>query len=571
VVVFVPPLIYQHPLFWIAIFLILVAFYFLLIRWKTHTVNQRNKLLSETVSKQTAEIETEKSQLAKALEKQKNLTHELNMTQTTKNRMYAQISHEFKSPLQAIKSHLSKSEGYLHGNDKERIKGNIDNLLSISNEIMELSKAESGNLKLKKNWYNINGVIADQVELKQQLAIEKGIRIEQISKIEKQYLEFDISLMQKVIGNLLSNAIKFSPLGGNIRIESVVSNNTQIIEITDQGPGIPFSEIKNITLAYYQASNNTEDGTGIGLSLVKEILKLHDSKLVISSKLSEGSTFGFTLKRPKISQEEIILKNINIAGLDSQINRIIDPSKKIILAVDDSEDVLFFIQQALSSRFYVITAKNGEEALDALKKIKPNAIISDFNMPIMNGIEFLKHVRKLPSFQIIPFLFLTGSSSEETELQSIMAGADLILQKPILEDILITQVSQLLRRQKNISASIKSSFVHDLLPTSIQNDDLILMKELESIFLENISNGKLTSQEIADMIGIGEKTLRNRVKSITGNTVKVYFRNFRLEKAKQLLAEGYGNMGEVAMATGFSSLSYFSKSYKAYFNPNAKG
>jgi response regulator RpfG family c-di-GMP phosphodiesterase len=238
------------------------------------------------------------------------------------------------------------------------------------------------------------------------------------------------------------------------------------------------------------------------------------------------------------------------------------------LAVDDSQDVLFFIKQALSPKYYVITTENGEEALSALEKIETISIISDFNMPIMNGMELLKHVRRLPKYQTLPFLFLTGSSSEETELQSILAGVDLILQKPIQEDMLITKVSQLLLRQNKISASIKSSFAHDLFPTNLHNDDLILLQKLESIFLDNIDNGKLKSEEIANMMGVGEKTLRNRVKGITGKTMKEYFRNFRLEKAKLLLEEGYGNMGEVSTATGFSSLSYFSKSYKVYFGRN---
>jgi signal transduction histidine kinase/DNA-binding NarL/FixJ family response regulator len=566
--VYVPPLIFEYPLFWVVIIFTIVVSIYIFVKWRTNIINQRNKFLSATVSQQTYEIEEEKIQLAASLKKQKELTRDLNLSQVTKNRMYAQISHEFKSPLQAIKSHLSKNDGYIQPEEKERIKGNINNLLGISNEIMELSKAESGNLKVKKNWYNINGVIAEQVELKYQLAAEKNITIIQPSKSDKQYIKFDISLLQKVVNNLLSNAIKFSPQGGEIHIESKVSDDLQIVEIKDQGSGIPASEIENLTLAYYQASNNSKEGTGIGLSLVKEILKLHDSGLDISSELDKGSTFGFKLKRPEISQEEIYANNINTIGVIQQISNLIDPGKRIILAVDDSQDVLFFIKQALSPKYYVITTENGEEALSALEKIETIAIISDFNMPIMNGMELLKHVRRLPKYQTLPFLFLTGSSSEETELQSILAGVDLILQKPIQEDMLITKVSQLLLRQNKISASIKSSFAHDLFPTNLHNDDLILLQKLESIFLDNIDNGKLKSEEIANMMGVGEKTLRNRVKGITGKTMKEYFRNFRLEKAKLLLEEGYGNMGEVSTATGFSSLSYFSKSYKVYFGRN---
>ncbi|MFT6780796.1 MAG: signal transduction histidine kinase/DNA-binding response OmpR family regulator [Saprospiraceae bacterium] len=567
--VYVPPLIYQYPLFWFVLFLLVAGSIYLFVKWRTRIINQRNKFLSATVSQQTHEIEVEKNQLAASLKKQRELTRDLNFSQASKNRMYAQISHEFKSPLQAIKSHLSKTDGHIQPEEKQRINGNIDNLLGISNEIMELSRAESGIIKIKKNWYNINGVIADQVELKSQLAYDKNVSIIQPSQINKQYLEFDISLIQKVINNLLSNAIKFSPYGGEILISSKIERDKQIIEIKDEGSGIPTSEIEKVTLAYYQATNNTDAGTGIGLSLVKEILKTHESKLNISSQLGKGSTFGFELLRPKVSQKDIISNHINTSSLVTQLSKIIDPNKSIILAVDDSLDVLYFITQALSQNYYVIATENGEEALKALNTIEPVAIISDFNMPIMNGMELLKNVRQFPKYQALPFLFLTGSSSEETELQTIKAGADIILQKPIQEDMLVTMLSQLLKRQNNIAASIKSSFAHDLLPTNIHNDDLIIMQKLESIFLENIDNGKLKSKEVAEMIGLGEKTLRNRVKSISGKTIKEYFRNFRLEKAKLLLDEGFGTMGEVAIVTGFSSLSYFSKSYKAYFNKNA--
>jgi len=561
----VPALFYQRWWFLIGAPLFLGLLVYLYVRYMVRSVNARNEWLKTKVDEQTDAIIQEKQQLSESLQKQRELTKELNLSQASKNRMYAQISHEFKSPLQAINAHLNKGTGYIQGQDKDRIKGNIQNLLNISNEIMELSKAESGNLKVKKNWYNINGVINDQVELKIPLAEKKKIKITHPAYSDPQYLEFDISLIQKVLGNLLSNAIKFSPEGGTITIESNIEGQQQVVKISDQGPGIPENEIENLTLAYYQATNNEEDGTGIGLSLVKEILKLHDSHLEIESTLGQGSIFGFQLERSTKSQDKILSENVNSKLISLQANKILDPNKPIILAVDDSLDVLYFINRSLSHKYNVVTTENGMEAINALEQITPSAIISDYNMPIMNGMELLKNVRKNPAYLTLPFLILTGSSSEETELQSITAGADLILQKPIQEEMLVTKVKQLLNRQQSISDSLKTSFAHDLLPTNIHNDDLLLMNELEAVFLEHIDNGKLKSAEIAAVIGLGEKTLRNRVKGITGLTIKEYFRNFRLKKAKLLLDEGYGTMGEVAVATGFSSLSYFSKCYKKYF------
>ena len=557
---------YERWWFQLAVLMFIIGLVTLFVKWRTSIVKTQNVILESKVQKQTQELQNEKAQLAESLKAQKILTHELNVSQESKNRMYAQISHEFKSPLQAINVHLSNGENAIFHEDKIRIKNNIQNLLSISNEIMELSKAESGALKVKKNYYNINGVIDDQIGLKLPLIEKKGIQIVHHSKNELQYLLFDISLIQKVMNNLLSNAIKFSPKGGVITIKSTIDSDRQIIEVIDQGPGIPTEEIENLTLAYYQASNNTKDGTGIGLSLVDKILKLHKSKLTIKSKLGEGSNFSFELARPQIPQHQIIKENLSDLAIVSQVAQIIDQNKPIILAVDDSIDVLYFINHSLSKKYNVITASNGREALDYLDLVNPKAIISDYNMPIMDGIEFLKKVREIPKYTSVPFLILTGSLSEEKELRSISQGADIILRKPIQVDLLLTQVGQLLVRQKNISDSIKTGFAHDLLPTNIHNDDLIIMQQLETVFLEHIDNGKLKSEEIAAIVGLGEKTLRNRVKTITGLTIKEYFRNYRLEKAKLLLDEGYGTMGEVATATGFSSLSYFSKCYKKYFS-----
>jgi len=559
-------LLYERWWFQLGMLLLFIGIMYLLVKWRTGIVKAQNILLESKVKEQTLALEREKIQLAESLEAQKVLTTELNITQASKNRMYAQISHEFKSPLQAINAHLSKGENTILQVDKTRIKSNIQNLLDISNEIMELSKAESGALKVKKKYYNINGVINDQIELKMPLAEKKNVSIIHDAKNDPQYLEFDISLIQKVMNNLLSNAIKFSPEGGSITIKSSINTNSHLIEVADNGPGIPKEEIENLTMAYYQASNNSKDGTGIGLSLVEKILKLHGSKLNIKSRLGTGSTFSFELVRPTISQSQIVEENIGAIPIGSQMEKIVDTSKPILMAVDDSVDVLYFISQSLSSKYNVITASNGKEALESIDAVDPVAIVSDYNMPIMNGMELLKKIRKKPKYKSLPFLILTGSSSEETEMQSIIAGADLILQKPIQEELLITKVGQLLDRQRSISESIKTGFAHDLLPTNIHNDDLIIMQQLEAVFLEHIDNGKLKSEEIASMVGLGEKTLRNRVKSITGLTIKEYFRNYRLEKAKLLLEEGYGTMGEVASATGFSSLSYFSKSYKKYFS-----
>ena len=562
----VPPLYYQRWSFWILSGLALTGLIALLVSWRMNLVKQRNKLLKEKVAEQTLALSLEKEQLSKSLVTQKQLTHELNLSQEAKNRMYAQISHEFNSPLQAIKANLKNGDGTIIVENHKRISNNINKLINISNEIMQLSKAESGKLKAKKNWYNINGIIKEQIELLKPLADQKNIEIIFQNK-HRYFLDIDISLIQKVIGNLLSNAIKFSTVDQVVQISSKTERQAHLIEISDHGLGIPATDIPSLTLPYYQATNNIEKGTGIGLSLVAEILKLHDSELKVKSELGVGSSFSFSLKKPSLSQEEILKKHIDLTDLESQIKLAKAGKHPLILAVDDSRDVLFFINQTLSTNYQVINASNGANALKVLEEIEPALIISDVNMPILNGMELLKTVRNIEQLKAIPFLFLTGSLTEDTELQSIKAGADFLIKKPIQEGYLLSKIEQMIAMRRNIEQKVKSSFSHNLLPKNIHNDDLFLMKELETVILENMNNSKLKSEDISSLLGIGEKTLRNRVKKITGHTIKEYLRRIRLEKAKLLIEENHGTLGEIAVATGFSSLSYFTKSYKAYFSP----
>lgn len=538
----------------------------LFVKWRTGIIKEQNKLLEDKVAQQTRELENEKVQLAESLESQQKLTHELNLSQATKNRMYAQISHEFKSPLQAINSYLSSSEDYISEIDKKRISGNIKQLLNTSSEIMDLSKAESGALKAKKDFYNINNIIQEQIELKTGLLREKELHIEFKNRDKRVYLFCDISLMQKVISNLLSNAIKFSNKGDTIHVDSVEDQNDLTISIIDQGVGIPEQEIKNLTLAYFQASNNNKKGTGIGLSLVDKILELHDSKLQIESKIEEGSKFSFTISKPKESFDEIHSIHFDQVDILTQISQIINPNKPTILAVDDSLDILHFLKRTLSKPYNIIATTNGLTALEQVRIINPSLILSDVNMPIMSGTELLKSLRNIPEYESIPFLLLTGSVSEKTELVGLESGADFVLQKPIEADFLLSQIKQILNRQTKVIDKTKERFVHGLLPQQILDDDRKLMMTIENFILENIDNPKLLSQDIANALGVGEKTLRNKVKNITGFTIKEYLKNFRLEKAKLLLEQNYGTKGEIAIAVGFSSLSYFSKSYKKYFS-----
>jgi YesN/AraC family two-component response regulator len=214
----------------------------------------------------------------------------------------------------------------------------------------------------------------------------------------------------------------------------------------------------------------------------------------------------------------------------------------------------------------VIALSRGELALKNLQKITPKLIISDVNMPYMDGLELLKGVRKRSRFKAVPFVFLTGSASEDTEVIGLSSGADSVLHKPIKVASLKSKVRRVLDQKAEIVKESEQFFSNKVLAEQLQDDDQALMLKLEEVIMDNLKKTDLKSRDIAILLGMGEKTLRNKVKTLTGMTVKEYLRMMRMETAKKLIDQKYGTYSEIATSVGFSSLSYFRKSYKAYVN-----
>lgn len=560
---YVSPRWYQRPLVWLLGLLMTMAVVYAFVRWRLRTVATQNQRLQAIVNQQTQQIRLEKDQLAKSLSNEKRLSRELSLSQQAKNRMYAQISHEFRSPLQAVRGYLDRPPPAYDEGKRQQIKDNINNLLQISDEMLDLSRAEAGKLKARKAYHNLHAILREQVSLMRPLADTRSVELKLEKLGQLTYVSVDFALMQKVINNLLSNAIKYSPVGEQVVISIDRNSESATVQVSDKGSGIPAAEIPHLTTAYFQASNTSGKGSGIGLSLAEEILKLHDSHLVISSRLGAGSQFSFSLAVADIPPAQ--LRQVSMAiPIPQQVAALPDQSKPMVLALDDSMQVLTYVQNALRAHCRVVISDNALAVLDNLDVIQPDVILSDVNMPIMTGISFLKAIRLREDYKETPFLFLTGSASDETTVANLQAGANTTLRKPISAEVLQTQVLSAIKHYRNIVDISRLSLANDLLPHNLPADDRRLIEQLERVMLDQIGNSKLKSSDLAHALNIGEKTLRNRVKNITGYTVKEYLKHLRLEKARILINEGRASRGEIAHAVGFSSLSYFSKVWKTW-------
>ncbi len=536
-------------------------------RWRVSAIRAQNTRLSSMVDDKTEELEIEKVNLSKALDEQGQLMKKLSESQELKNKMYAHIAHEFRTPLQSIQLDLKADRSTAK---EGQVRENIARLLQVSNDLLDLSKAERGQLKANISCLNLSYIIRAEVKRLSGKSRAKNLTW-RFDVADECLAYFDPILMSTVVGNLLSNAINFSREGAEVKVSLERTADDWIVSFKDQGIGIPEEELDQLTSDFFQASNNDLGGTGLGLSLVAKILALHDSQLSVTSRLNKGSNFSFRLRASEKSYLQL-KSEFQRSEIEKELNRPRSPDLPRVMLVDDDQDFLSSMRSALSSSFSLFAARSALMAELLLESMDAplDLIVTDYNMPFKNGIEFLDGLQGSKLYESTAVLFLTANTAEEAAISAIRSGADLVLSKPITAERLIHQITQTLSRRKLTEQKAINEITEELIPPNIHSSDRELMEQLESTVSMQFTNPKLSSEDIANEMGLGEKTLRNRVKSISGKTVKEYLRVYRLLYARRLMSKEAVTLAEVAHATGFSSASYFSKAYKAHFGESPR-
>lgn len=520
--------------------------------------------------------------------------HELDMM---KLRFYTNISHEIRTPLTLILGPLEKMRS--NTIPEQEIKGHVEvmhrnasQLHQLINQLLDFRKLETGNLKLAMGCGDLVAFLADIVGSFDKYAEEKEI-ILKFNSLKKEIItNFDADKLGKIMNNLLSNAFKFTGKGGKITVnlslifesqegeQSSDSTENRMIEITvkDSGIGISESNLEKIFNRFFQVDDGIKQtGTGIGLALTKELVKLHNGAISVQSKPGKGSKFTIHLPYEEMVNEQAVKmanhenqpEQTEIQPIDEPGNDGLSAGRKIMLLVDDNADVRYFIKSHFNFIYQVLEAGSGMDGWNIALKTIPDIIISDVMMPDIDGFELCRKIRKDERTSHIPIILVTALNSREHEIEGLSYGADDYITKPFDLVILQTKVENILSVRK----SLKQRYTKEMLlqPKNIilhSPDERFLQKAIE-VVENNISDPDLDIERFATEIGVSRMQLYRKLDALTEMTVKEFVRNIRLKRAAQLLVQKKLNISEIAFAVGFRDLSHFRKCFKLEFGMSA--
>ncbi|WMN07209.1 ATP-binding protein [Marivirga arenosa] len=492
-----------------------------------------------------------------------------------KTRFFSNVTHEFRTPLTLI---LTPLERYLNkenpSQEVSRILNstykNANQLLKLVNQLLDINKIESGNMKN-------NVAVGDITEFCQTIvndfkvtANSKNI-ILQFEGASNSHYFFNQPHLERILYNLLSNAIKFTDSGGKVLLSLSIKDNAEpqnsnvIIKVKDTGRGIPESAKEKLFDRFYQVDDSTTrdfGGTGIGLALVKELTKLIGGEISVESTLGKGSLFK--LKFSVVKANESPESRQVIGGKDALKNFVHD-DQELILIVDDNEELLSFISEILEENHNVITANNGRMAWEVIQKQMPDIVITDVMMPEINGYELIKLAKNSESTAHIQFIILSARSAQNSKEEGLSSGADAYLTKPFhfqeLELIIGNLKSKKLKLRQYLFNQIFSKNTNQ---DSIKRTNPFLGK-LNKFLDQNLDDTELGINNLTVHFGMSKSTLNRKLKSLINISPNEYIRQYRLKKSFKYL-KGETTIAEVAYKVGFDNPSYFSQCFKEYYN-----
>ena len=547
-------------------------------------------------------LESQTKEIIRQNEELKNISLQLEEATQAKLRFFTNISHEFRTPLTLILGPLDNiiSSARLTPELLKRLQmmhRNANRLLRLINQLMDLQKMDSFKMTLHAGQYDIIQFTKEIKESFDELSKKKHIEYFFTTDLSKQELLFDKDKVDKILFNLLSNAFKFTADYGKIEISirntshQFVDGKKDAVEITvkDNGKIISEKHLARIFELFYRGDNksDTTEGTGLGLALSKGFIDLHKGDLTVESKIDQGTSFFVYFRQGinHISTDEIILLDKEYDRIERQIEAFTEtvemndafPNAKLmlnndfdhqlsILIVEDNADVQSFIKDCLLDTYKIMEASNGMEAFDKIDQEEPDLIICDVMMPVMDGLEFTKKLKSDICICHIPVILLTALSSQEQKIEGLETGADSYMPKPFNSQHLLVRIRKLIEiRQKIQKHYQKNLFLPNTGENKISQLDSSFLKKCNEIVEINIEDSEYGVEELSNEIGFSRVHVYRKIKHLTGLSVTEFIRNTKLSKASVLLRESGKSVAEVAYETGFSSPSYFSKSFKEYF------
>ncbi len=568
--------IYLQSWFLLCAVLFLLALLWLLYKMRVKNLKQQQLYLENEIKERTKIIEKDKQTILEQSEYLKE-------TDAAKTRFFSNIAHEIRTPLTLITGPLQRIiEKYPQETalreSLTNVAANGDRLLQLVNQLLDISKLENGNLKIDYSYTDLTGYTHELVNRFAPIAEEKGISLKNIKYDSPWEVQLDADKWSKMLYNLLSNAIKFTPTGGSIEISLSQSKRegSKFISliVKDSGIGITEEQKRRIYNRFYQVDNSSTrayDGSGIGLSLVKDLVELQEGEIIVSSKTGTGTEFTILLplieKIQEVENTDTLIPDSTPlieekkTTLISSYTKNGQTEKLTILIVEDNTEMRNFIISCLEEKeFEIIEAEDGEVGLKTAIEQQPDLIISDVMMPKKDGYQLTKELRQNIITSHIPIILLTAKVGDESRLQGLTVGADAFLTKPFKTRELEVRIDNFLHLRKSIQQyhSNPEQFPKE----EKQNVEEEFITEIRTFILKNIESKNLNGDIIGRHIGMSRTQLHRKLKAISGKSTSEIVKDTRLKKAMELILEKRFNISEVSYKTGFSSVAYFSKSFK---------
>ena len=563
--------------------------------------HEYEKLLKQVIKiTRIGDVSQRKLQTQRVLLEEKS--NQLKELAEIKSRFFANISHEFRTPLTLIIGPLEQMlDNCFSAGERKTftlVLRNAQRLLSLINQLLELAKFESGSVKLRAGLYNIIPFLKGITSCFELLARHNEIDLTFTAARDEIRLFFDPEKIEDVICNLLMNALKYTPHGGRITVSLREIPGTAVeISVKDTGPGIPREQTSAVFDRFYRMDRTVEEhkkGFGLGLAMVREYIALHKGEIRLNSGEGEGTEFVIRLLLGKdhlghdeiiettapssaengeksitsqyVSMLELEMEHREPDSADSPPGKEDKQEQEIVLVVEDSPDMRLYIRNALEPFYRVIEAENGCKGFEAAKEIIPDIIISDIIMPEMDGYRLCRELKQDLNTSHIPVVLLTAKAEESSIIEGLETGADDYITKPFSTKILVARIKNLIKLRRQLQEKIQRQF--SMLPDEIpvSSIDQTFIKELEKLIESNLSNTRFGLDDLSENLRLSKATLYRKLCALTGESPKQFVQSFRLNRALQLLKANFGNVTDVAYEVGFSSSAYFTKCFKDKFH-----
>jgi signal transduction histidine kinase/DNA-binding response OmpR family regulator len=513
------------------------------------------------------------------------VTNKLRQLNEMKSVFFANISHEFRTPLTLIKTPIemqlaANDISQIHKMQLHSIKRHTEWLLNLVDQLLDLSKLEASNQGLNVNLIKPESWFNACAESFQYAADQKDITFTSLLDFHVKEVYLDPDVVQKVISNLMTNAIKYTKQGGHITFEAKTNAEQLSIIVKNDGEIIAPKNHAKVFERFYQL-NPQHTGVGIGLSLVKELVELHLGTISLATTETQNIfTVVIPISENFYDKSEIIRKPLyelpffgreRIELQDQTLNYKKDSyfvdkeeteKREIILVVEDNDDIRSLIKQQFESDYRVKEASNGLEGIKKAKSIVPDIIISDLMMPEIDGIELIKQLKCDEITSHIPIILLTAKAGEENELIGLENEADDYILKPFSSKKLSLRVKNLIGSRKKLREKYNQQLVLKPQELTLGNPDKVFLQKVQKLLDEKLTSNEFTAEYFSKEIGMSRMQLHRKLKALIGLNTTEFIRSQRLKLAFDLIKNGQDNISEVAYAVGFNDPSYFSKCFK---------